>query len=1011
MRGVSSLRYGLCVLALLCLPAAPALAWKPYTHNTSAAEAYNDALDGSITINGEVYPVMATDLVTALQMYPQFYNAGVIGPDGFPDLAYGQSVIHPGSSIDGEGNTGAWLRLLLAAAQQARASNDPQKLQILAFTYGFLTHAAGDLWGHTFINDFARGVFPGVSEILSDTEAASIALRHIVAEGYVGDATPDFDGNPDRTPAPRPPYVASVCPAGDFGCDVSDDGTPGFSYDAPHDFIYDTLIDNDATPSTGRGPLIDFFLALRDDLEAFRASDPDPIGDALDAYDGIEEMLDEVESACNFGTAESDELAAAADFAHDLVACPAELLEFGFDVAIASAGAFAAFASGVLEEFAQAVLDAYVAAWIDDITEGLKDWSELGLALTKALFDPATRRALQNEDCDHFGSEDGILRENCEDGTGMLGVVLDAINPFINAHLLSMMGFPDLVGDIKAAVEEVMDVVDDIMNTVFGPVLNPINAALAEVQQFIEDGIKDAISEVLGVDIEALESFLTEPSRWVCLDSTVFTFPVLGTQTISLFPAGEHDRLDGYLSLPGDHHVPDASLPEGCGRLEDDAELSFSTMAALQNTVTTAKLLLLDGPEMNQVLGDLLRGRTIAQYGTNDNVMVQALTASDEWLRSIDGDHAWREDGLPRFCDQGGDCSGDAESRDALLNGGAGNFPLWESCVLRPAFRELFVDWEGDSFPDLDDEVSADTLNDPQAPASTMTLTGTSYPPGADGTVVRTYVAAAHLLTQEAHDAPAGQAYQDDELSLRRRVYANNTPPGAFAAVTQNSTLTLAGADGVYVVEYQSADNCHSFDDQPADSEGVQTRTFTLDTTPPVVTCKMPPFNQEWDTDDAPANDYDIDDGVDGAGIASESSTIDGYQALPGVVPTSDGGLLDLFFYYPGTRQVLVTSADNLANSAVTTCTFTLHATPESLLANVNRAETLGLISSRGIAQSLRQKLETVQKMHGRGQHATEHNVLQAFVHELLAQRGKKVDAGTADRFIAYALDRISLGR
>ena len=38
----------------------------------------------------------------------------------------------------------------------------------LAFTYGFLTHAGEDMWGHTFVNGFARGVFPDVTEISGD---------------------------------------------------------------------------------------------------------------------------------------------------------------------------------------------------------------------------------------------------------------------------------------------------------------------------------------------------------------------------------------------------------------------------------------------------------------------------------------------------------------------------------------------------------------------------------------------------------------------------------------------------------------------------------------------------------------------------------------------------------------------------------------------------------------------------------------------------------------------------
>src|SRR5262249_28103436 len=41
---------------------------------------------------------------------------------------------------------------------------------------------------------------------------------------------------------------------------------------------------------------------------------------------------------------------------------------------------------------------------------------------------------------------------------------------------------------------------------------------------------------------------------------------------------------------------------------------------------------------------------------------------------------------------------------------GSGNFPLWESALLRPAFRKLFVDWQnGDrQFPDLGDPTSPD---------------------------------------------------------------------------------------------------------------------------------------------------------------------------------------------------------------------------------------------------------------------------------------------------------------
>src|ERR1044072_8518776 len=107
----------------------------------------------------------------------------------------GQSIIHPV-------HTGQWLRYVLDRAWAAQ--NDPsytgiEKSQILAFAYGFLTHAAGDMFAHTLVNEGAKGVFPGVGEILTHKTDAEIAIRHLILEGYVGNATPGYDANDDRS--------------------------------------------------------------------------------------------------------------------------------------------------------------------------------------------------------------------------------------------------------------------------------------------------------------------------------------------------------------------------------------------------------------------------------------------------------------------------------------------------------------------------------------------------------------------------------------------------------------------------------------------------------------------------------------------------------------------------------------------------------------------------------------------------------------------------------------------
>ena len=76
------------------------------------------------------------------------------------------------------------------------------------------------------------------------------------------------------------------------------------------------------------------------------------------------------------------------------------------------------------------------------------------------------------------------------------------------------------------------------------------------------------------------------------------------------------------------------------------------------------------------------------------NLMIDQLSGSVPWLRSIDSDHAWRSDGRPRF---GG--------RQEKFDGGNDTFPLWESCLLRPTFTTLYRDWENGNaqFPALGD--------------------------------------------------------------------------------------------------------------------------------------------------------------------------------------------------------------------------------------------------------------------------------------------------------------------
>jgi len=182
---------------LMAVFSTPAYAWKPNTHVFLAEQAMKDAVDdGKVSIyrtdyeNGQRldkigdYEVDA-ELLSALRANPQQYRAGVIGPDAYPDIWTGQQVIHPDKSRpDG---TNSWLEYLWNQAGTDGNNTQPIK----AFVGGFLTHAAGDMYGHTFVNNFTGGPFTFIP--------LDNAVKHVVLESYVGKRTPPIISSDNKT--------------------------------------------------------------------------------------------------------------------------------------------------------------------------------------------------------------------------------------------------------------------------------------------------------------------------------------------------------------------------------------------------------------------------------------------------------------------------------------------------------------------------------------------------------------------------------------------------------------------------------------------------------------------------------------------------------------------------------------------------------------------------------------------------------------------------------------------
>jgi len=79
-------------------------------------------------------------ILDAIRRSPAQFRAGVLGPGAYPDIQTGPQIIHPAGwrGPDGSPHTAAPCR---------------------AFVVGYLTHAAGDIYGHTLIKRYTGDAF------------------------------------------------------------------------------------------------------------------------------------------------------------------------------------------------------------------------------------------------------------------------------------------------------------------------------------------------------------------------------------------------------------------------------------------------------------------------------------------------------------------------------------------------------------------------------------------------------------------------------------------------------------------------------------------------------------------------------------------------------------------------------------------------------------------------------------------------------------------------------------
>ena len=146
------------------------------THLYIANEVYKDLIDdgrvdlppfGSFAVN--------SNYVEYIKNNKDAFLLGALGPDSVPDMIAGQITTHAG--VDGGWNTNDWLKHLTVMANENANGR--------AFYQGYLTHAASDIFAHTYVNAYSGDAFD-----LADDDKLDVELRHFVLEKYIGNHLP-----------------------------------------------------------------------------------------------------------------------------------------------------------------------------------------------------------------------------------------------------------------------------------------------------------------------------------------------------------------------------------------------------------------------------------------------------------------------------------------------------------------------------------------------------------------------------------------------------------------------------------------------------------------------------------------------------------------------------------------------------------------------------------------------------------------------------------------------------
>ncbi len=224
---------GFVFVLALGLTSSTASAFKPRTHvgaaNRTVSE-FESRIDDDpenpntlvFEVNGQRLQIQVNnkEAFQAVKDWPEFYRAGTIGPDAYPDPMTGQALLHGDHSLFvgklGEKSHGHEYKPISPAVKLEnrkgpstyraidfaivllefwreydwREDQEDERAQALAFVMGYFSHGVGDSFAHTWVNELSGGAFVlGEGQGLFGTFTEEV--KHNAIEMMVDEHLPD----------------------------------------------------------------------------------------------------------------------------------------------------------------------------------------------------------------------------------------------------------------------------------------------------------------------------------------------------------------------------------------------------------------------------------------------------------------------------------------------------------------------------------------------------------------------------------------------------------------------------------------------------------------------------------------------------------------------------------------------------------------------------------------------------------------------------------------------------